>query len=146
MLSMVADAKDSLPPLVEGRVPQGVDELWAGYDPRAEALDIKIIHEWDEIYQGRPLKVRMLSFTVGTFRGKVSRISAYYAYPADAKGKVPGLVQVHGGGHRTGKKGRPAVRGCALLCTLRQLKYHPTSSSSLCRAQDSQQAIGSPCC
>ena len=59
MLSMGADAKDSLPPIVEGRVPQGVDELWAGYDPRAEALDIKVIHEWDETYQDRPLKVRM---------------------------------------------------------------------------------------
>lgn len=104
MLSMSADAKDSLPPVVEGRVPQGVDELWAGYDPRAEALDIKVIHEWDENYQDRPVKVRMLTFTVGTFKGKVSRISAYYAYPADARGKVPGLVQVHGGGQRAEKQ------------------------------------------
>lgn len=104
MLSMGVYAKDSLPPLVDGEVPQSVDELWAGYDPRAEALDVTVIHEWDETYQGKPVKVRMLTFTVGTFKGKVSRISAYYAYPADAKGKVPGLVQVHGGGQRAEKE------------------------------------------
>ena len=96
-------AKDSLPALMNGSVPQNVDDLWAGYNPRAEALDVKIIHEWDETYQGQELKVQMLTFTVGTFKGKVSRISAYYAYPADAKGKVPGLVQVHGGGQRADK-------------------------------------------
>jgi pimeloyl-ACP methyl ester carboxylesterase len=103
MLSMSVHAKDSLPPVVDGKVPQSVDELWAGYDPRAEALDVKVIHEWDETYQGKPMKVQMLTFTVGTFKGKVSRISAYYAYPTDAKGKVPGLVQVHGGGQRADK-------------------------------------------
>ena len=27
---------DSLPPLRDGKVPQSLDELWGGYDPRAE--------------------------------------------------------------------------------------------------------------
>lgn len=106
MLSTSVCAKDSLPPVVEGKVAQSVEELWAGYDPRAEALDVQVIHEWDETYQGKALKVRMLTFSVGTFKGKVSRISAYYAYPkdaADSKSKVPGLVQVHGGGQRADK-------------------------------------------
>lgn len=106
MLSTSLYAKDSLPPVVEGKVPQSVEELWAGYDPRADALDVKVMHEWDETYQDKALKVQMLTFTVGTFKGKTSRISAYYAYPkdaAEAKGKVPGLVQVHGGGQRADK-------------------------------------------
>ena len=46
----------------------------------------------------------MLTFTVGRFRGRVSRISAYYAYPVGRKGKVPGLVQVHGGGQRADRQ------------------------------------------
>ncbi len=117
-------AADSLPPLRDGEVAQSVDELWAGYDPRAEPLDVKIIHEWDETYQGKALKIQMLTFTVGTFKGKTSRISAYYAYPKGAgnsdptsartspnlqssilniQSTVPGLVQVHGGGQRADK-------------------------------------------
>ena len=103
LLSASVWAKDSLPPIVGGKVPQSVDELWAGYDPRAEALDVKVIHEWDETYEGKALKVQMLTFTVGTFKGTTSRISAYYAYPVDSKSKVPGLVQVHGGGQRADK-------------------------------------------
>jgi cephalosporin-C deacetylase-like acetyl esterase len=52
------------------------------------------------VYEGKQIKVQMLTFTVGTFKNQVSRISAYYAYPKDMKEKVPGLVQVHGGGQR----------------------------------------------
>lgn len=103
MLTCTVGAENSLPPIVDGKVPQSVDEAWAGYDPRAEALDVQVIHEWDETYQGKALKIQMLTFTVGTFKGTASRISAYYAYPTDAKGKVPGLVQVHGGGQRADK-------------------------------------------
>ncbi len=100
MLGTVVCADDSLTTVIDGKVPQSVDELWAGYDPRVDPLDVKVIHEWNEIYQGKAVTVQMLTFTVGTFKGKASRISAYYAYPADAKEKVPGLVQVHGGGQR----------------------------------------------
>lgn len=100
MQGTVLHAADSLNSLVEGKVAQTVEELWAGYDPRADALDVNVIRKWDEVYQGRPVKVQMLTFTVGTFKATASRISAYYAFPADAKEKVPGLVQVHGGGQR----------------------------------------------
>ena len=97
-------AQDSLTAIVDGEVPRNVDELWADYDPRSEPLDVEVIREWDETYQGHPVKVQMLTFTVGRFRGRVSRISAYYAYPVGRKGKVPGLVQVHGGGQRADRQ------------------------------------------
>ncbi len=96
-------AKNSLPSIEKGEVPQNVEELWANYDPRAEPLDVQIIREWDEVYESREIKVQMLTFTVGTFKNQVSRISAYYAYPIGMKEKVPGLVQVHGGGQRANK-------------------------------------------
>ncbi|MDG1354944.1 MAG: acetylxylan esterase, partial [Opitutales bacterium] len=96
-------AKNSLPSIEKGEVPQNVEELWANYDPRAEPLDVQIIREWDEVYEGKEIKAQMLTFTVGTFKNQVSRISAYYSYPKDMKEKVPGLVQVHGGGQRANK-------------------------------------------
>ena len=74
-------AQNSLPPLEPGKFAQTVEELWAGYDPRAEPLDVQIIREWDEVYEGKEIKAQMLTFTVGTFKNQVSRISAYYAYP-----------------------------------------------------------------
>lgn len=95
---------NSLAAAKEDDVPQNTNALWAGYDPRAEALDVKVIKEWDETYQNQKLKIQMLTYTVGTFKGEVSRISAYYAYPIDAKAKIPGLVQVHGGGQRADRK------------------------------------------
>lgn len=100
---LVCTAADSLPPVEQDRVPATLEQAWAGYDPRAEPLDVTIVREWDETYQGKAVTVQMLAFTVGTFKGKVSRIAAYYGYPAEATGKVPGLAQVHGGGQRADK-------------------------------------------
>ncbi|MEE2826702.1 MAG: acetylxylan esterase [Planctomycetota bacterium] len=104
ILCTAVRAQDSLTAIVDGIVPRNVDELWADYGPRAEPLDVEVIREWDEIYQGHPVKVQMLTFTVGTVRGRVSRISAYYAYPVGSQGKVPGLVQFHGGGQRANRQ------------------------------------------
>lgn len=103
MLGLSMPAKNSLPPIVAGKGAKTVEELWAGYDPRAEPLDVQIIREWDEVYEDKQIKVQMLTFTVGSFKNQVSRISAYYANPQDMKSKVPGLVQVHGGGQRADK-------------------------------------------
>lgn len=100
LISLSVHAQNTFPEAIEGEVPQSSAELWADYDPRAEALDVQVIREWDEIYQGNEIKLKMLTFTVGTFKGQTSRIAAYYAYPKNVDGKVPGLVQVHGGGQR----------------------------------------------
>ncbi len=96
-------AEESLPPITDGKIPQTVDELWAGYDPSAEPLDVKVIREWDEVVDGKKVKLQMLTFKVGTFKGKESRIAAYFAWPVEAKGKIPGLVEIHGGGQRARK-------------------------------------------
>ena len=96
-------AAESLPPITDGKRPQTVDELWAGYDPSAEPLDVKVIREWDEVVNGKKVKLQMLTFKVGTFKGKDSRIAAYFAWPVEAEGKIPGLVEIHGGGQRARK-------------------------------------------
>lgn len=50
---------------------------------------------WDA---DRPDGVKSLYFSGEPYVGKPTRIFAYYAAPKDAKGKVPAMVLVHGGG------------------------------------------------
>jgi len=85
--------EETLPPLKDGKAPQTLEQLWAGFDPRKEPLDVEILHEWEQ--DGRVLKV--LRFRVGVFKGKKAMMAAVYGYPKGAK-NVPGLVQIHGGG------------------------------------------------
>jgi len=96
LLTSRLPAADSLPPLAGNRPPQNLDELWAGYDPAAEPLEVEVVHTW----QRGDAAVRMLVYTVGTFTGRKSRMGAYYAFPAKRAGKVPGILQLHGGGQR----------------------------------------------
>lgn len=76
-------------------VPQNVRELWADFDPCRDPLDVEVARQWAEdanVY-------RLVLYTVGTFKGARSRMAAYYGQPK-ARGKVPGLLHVHGGGQR----------------------------------------------
>jgi len=36
--------EDSLPSLKDGKAPQTFEEMWAGFDPRAEPLDVEVLH------------------------------------------------------------------------------------------------------
>lgn len=85
--------KESLPPLENGAAPRDFEELWAGFDPRAEPLDVEILKEWEA--DGVVLKV--LRYRVGVFKGRKAMMAAVYGYPKGAA-KIPGLVQIHGGG------------------------------------------------
>jgi len=91
----MARAADSLPPLKDGRAPQSLDELWKGYDPRAEPLEATVVREWQE----DGVTLRYVVFTVGTFKGRRSRIAAFYGFPK-AEAKLPALLHLHGGGQR----------------------------------------------
>ncbi len=37
---------ETLPPLKDGKVPQNLDELWAGFDPRKEPLEAEVTKVW----------------------------------------------------------------------------------------------------
>ncbi|MDP6635302.1 MAG: acetylxylan esterase [Phycisphaerae bacterium] len=90
------NAADTLPPLKDGKVPQNVKELWANYDSTKEPLEAKVVREWkDEV-----ATYRYLTYTIGTFKGKKSTMAAFYAFPTKHKGKLPALIQMHGGGQR----------------------------------------------
>lgn len=90
---LFAFSQESLGPLTKEKVPSNLDEIWDGYDPCREALDVEILKEWEE----RGVVARIVRYTVGTFKGATSKVAAFYAFPKGAR-KLPGLLQIHGGG------------------------------------------------
>ena len=76
-------------------VPQTVEQTWADFDLRAEPLQVEVIRE--SLEDG--IVLRHVRYVVGTFGGKKTRVAAFYAYPDDGE-KLPGIVQLHGGGQR----------------------------------------------
>lgn len=86
-------AEDSLPALKDGIVPSSVEELWAGFDPRREPLDVEVIKEWEE----EGVIVKIIRYRVGIFKGQKAMMAAVYGYPKGAS-NLPAIVQIHGGG------------------------------------------------
>ena len=43
---LVGAEPETLTPLKDGRAPQTFEELWAGFDPRREPLDIETLKTW----------------------------------------------------------------------------------------------------
>jgi dienelactone hydrolase len=85
--------QETLPALKEGVPPQTSGEMWAGFDPRAEPLEVEVLKEWEQ--DGVVLKV--LRYRIGVFKGEKAMMAAVYGYPKGGK-NLPGLVQIHGGG------------------------------------------------
>ncbi len=89
-------AENTLAPLKDGKVPGTVKELWAGYDSTKEPLEVKVVREWE----ADGITCRYITYTIGTFKGNKATMAAFYGFPAEHKGKLPGLIQMHGGGQR----------------------------------------------
>jgi pimeloyl-ACP methyl ester carboxylesterase len=85
--------QESLPPLKNGAVAKTVEQLWAGYDPQQEPLDIQITKEWKQ----EGVVLRVVRYRIGIFKGQKSMMAAIYGYPEGGT-NLPGLVQIHGGG------------------------------------------------
>ena len=76
-------------------MPQSVQELWADFDPRKDALETEVIREWKE--DGGVF--RHVRYLIGTFKGKPARMGAIYGFPEGAQEK-PAVMHIHGGGQR----------------------------------------------
>ncbi len=89
-------AVETLPRLVDGKTPQTFDEMWAGFNARAEPLEVEVLKQWQE----DGIVLRIVRFRVGVFKGKKAKHAAIYGFPAGAAAdrRLPGLVQIHGGG------------------------------------------------
>ncbi|WP_018969315.1 alpha/beta hydrolase family protein [Rubritalea marina] len=89
-------AADSLSPFQQASdVPQNAVDLWATFDPRADALEVNVHKEWKK----DGVVTRLITFKLGTFKGVESRIAAYYSFPENGK-KNAAFVWAHGGGQR----------------------------------------------
>ena len=97
--SRLSAETDSFPALT-GRPPQNFDELWAGYDPNHEPLDIKIVRQWDS----DGITTQMLTYKIGVFKGRESRMGAYFAFPDQTQEPIPAILQMHGGGQRASRE------------------------------------------
>ena len=93
--------KDTFEPINDpAKLPKSAIELWQDYDPHAEPLEVKIIKEW----KTDQVTTQYITYRVGQFKGKVSRVAAYYSFP-NKSGKHPAFVWTHGGGQRA-ERGR----------------------------------------
>jgi cephalosporin-C deacetylase-like acetyl esterase len=84
---------ETLPPLKDGKVPQNLDELWTGFDPRKEPLEVELTKEWE--VDG--IACQIIRYRVGVFNGQPATVAAFFAAPKGAK-SLPGLMHIHGGG------------------------------------------------
>jgi len=108
---IAAHISKAVAPLVT-KVPQTFEQLWADFDLRADPLDIEVLKEWEE--DGVIFKI--VRYHIGTFKGKKSMMAAVYGYPKGAT-KLPGLLQIHGGGQYADHKAvlTNAKRGYATI-------------------------------
>ncbi len=83
--------------------------FWNGYDPNQEPLDVEVVQQWDDQLGTYQLVRYRLGTLTGSNRTASPVIAAYYGFPkaSSAEAKVPGIVQIHGGGQRA-SKGRVA--------------------------------------
>ena len=109
-LAASAGAAETLPPLAGDAVPRNLDELWAGFDPRKEPLDVEVLREWEQ----DGAVCRIVRYRVGVFRDTPAIMAAFYAFPKGGS-MLPAIVQLHGGGQSASLSSvvRYAARGYA---------------------------------
>ena len=94
--SAIDKSNDTLPPMTPQTIPADIPALWETFDSTKDPLEMKVLHE----YEHNGVTIKMISYLVGTFKGKKVLMGAYLAYPSELKSKIPGIVQIHGGGQR----------------------------------------------
>ena len=78
--------------------------FWSQYDPRAEPIGAEIVKAWEESNGHFQLIRYRLGNLKGSNKSASPIIAAYFGYPKNRSGKVPGIVQIHGGGQRANKQ------------------------------------------
>ena len=71
-----------------------IDDLWLGFDPRSVPLDVEVLKSWEE----DDVHLESFYFTGEVFEGEKVRIFGYLGRPKKVRGKIPGVLHIHGGG------------------------------------------------
>lgn len=67
------------------RSPATVRELWADFDPRKDALDAKVVRQWEK----DGVVYRYVTYHIGTFKNKPARMAAFFGFPKGAEKALP---------------------------------------------------------
>ena len=113
LVPTAGSGEPAAPPSAKEPKVETIDDLWAGFDPRALPLEIEVVQSWDE----GDLTVDAIYFNGEEFGGQTTRIFGYLGRPNKVKGKIPGVLHIHGGG-QTAVRDWPrfwAARGYACL-------------------------------
>ena len=141
---------ETLPDYSEIKPINSFEKMWSGFDPRKESLETETLKEWTE----DGVRLRIVRFRIGQFKGKVARLAAVYGFPAELnenKNRVPGLVQIHGGGQYADYKAclANAKRGYATVSiawagriSAPNYRVTPAEVKQLTRAQPTQPEEG----
>lgn len=70
-----------------------LEDLWSGFDPRRDPLEIEVTRQWEED-GGR---FEELCFTGETWQDEPVRVFAYRGAPCEGE-NLPGILHIHGGG------------------------------------------------
>ena len=94
-------------------VPRSVEELWSDFDPRKDALETEVFKEWRE----EGMVFRNVRFVIAEIKGKKTRLAGIYGFPDGSQGRLPAVLQIHGGGGkaRLDEVKYLAARGYAVL-------------------------------
>ena len=84
---------ETLPPLNEKDAPSTFSQMWEGFDPRNEELEVETLKQWEQ----DDVVLRVIRYRIGVFKGTKAMMAGVYGFPKGQKG-LPGLLQVHGGG------------------------------------------------
>ncbi|MGI9473538.1 MAG: dienelactone hydrolase family protein [Rubripirellula sp.] len=105
-------AEETFAALTDERAPANFREMWSGFDPRQEPLEVETLDEWE--VDG--VVLRVVRFRIGVFRGQPAKLAAIYGFPKGQR-NLPGLLQIHGGGQYADEKAciANAKRGYATL-------------------------------
>ncbi len=88
--SLVAE---TLPALNGVDSPSTFSQMWEGFDPSAEELEIEILKQWEQ----EDVVLRVIRYRIGIFKGQKAMMAGIYGFPK-GQTSLPGLLQVHGGG------------------------------------------------
>ena len=107
-----SEEPESLRPLANREAPSDFESLWKGYDPTQEPLEVEVLESWET----DGVVLRVVRFRIGILKGKKATLAAIYGFPK-GEAKLPGLLQIHGGGQYADAKAciANAKRGYATL-------------------------------
>lgn len=63
-----ASAQETLPALIDGKAPQNYEQLWNGFAPQKESMDVKVLKEWEQVEEAKVLPFSNRDYSLGYWK------------------------------------------------------------------------------